>query len=47
MKKSEQEIAAITLDKNDSDMFNAPKGYHAGMAKLLAFIMEQLSMLKK
>ena len=29
MKKSEQEISAITLDKNDSDMFNAPKGYPA------------------
>ena len=29
MKKSEQEISAITLDKNDSDMFKAPKGYPA------------------
>ena len=29
MKKSEQEISAITLDKNDSDLFNAPKGYPA------------------
>ena len=29
MKKSEQEISAITLDKNDSDMFNTPKGFPA------------------
>ena len=29
MKKSEQEISAITLDKNDSDIFKTPKGYPA------------------
>ena len=29
MKKSEQEISAITLDKNDSDMFNIPQGFPA------------------
>ena len=29
MKKSEQEISAITLNKNDSDMFNTPQGFPA------------------
>ena len=29
LKKSEQEISAITLDKNDSDMFNIPQGFPA------------------
>ena len=29
MKKSEQEISAITLNKDDSDMFNTPQGFPA------------------